>query len=497
MFYVCPMKPLRLLLSQTLVYGLSSMLGRFLNYLLVPLYTRYFAPQEYGTVSEFYAYAGFFSVVLTLGMETAFFRFAAGRPDPSEALASALRPVLRISVLFFALVLLASPVLSGFMGYGAHPEYLVLFAAILALDAPASVLLAGLRQQDRAVRFATVRLCEIGINIGLNLLFFVALPLMHAGGLALWIPQPGLEGVFIANLAASLIRTIWLWVGCAVRPEAAVSGLTAEMRKYANPVIWIGLAGMVNEMLDRALLRYLLPFSAEENLAQLGIYAACYKLAMLMSLFTQAFRYAAEPFFFQQAGREDSKLLNGLVFRYFSLAGVLIFVGITLFLPLFSLFIGQEYREGLHVVPVLLLANLFLGMQVNLSVWYKLTDRTRQGAWIAAGGAAVTILLNVLLVPEIGYAGSAWATLICYAGMAAASYLMGRKVYPVDYHLGSVAGYVLGGLTIYALHHWLVEWRHEADWRLSLLLLAAFLVLCGFHENHDRKGLFRRRAAKH
>ena len=490
------MKPLRLLLSQTLVYGLSSMLGRFLNYLLVPLYTRYFAPQEYGTVSEFYAYAGFFSVVLTLGMETAFFRFASNRPDPAAALATALMPVLRISVLFFGLVAALSPWISDFMGYGGHPEYLILFAAILALDAPASILLAGLRQQERAMRFAAVRLTEIGINIGLNLLFFVVLPLMHVQGLCLWIPQPGLEGVFVANLAASLIRTAWLWAGSALRMAAAEPALLREMRAYATPVIWIGLAGMVNEMLDRAMLRYLLPFSAEENLAQLGIYAACYKLAMLMSLFTQAFRYAAEPFFFQHAGREDSKLLNGMVFRYFSLAGVLIFVGITLFLPLFSLFIGQEYRSGLHVVPVLLMANLFLGMQVNLSVWYKLTDRTHQGAWIAAGGAAVTILLNILLVPKMGYAGSAWATLVCYAGMAAASYLMGRRVYPVDYHLGTVAGYVLGGLLIYALHCGLMEWLHSADWRLSLLLFVVFVLLCGFHEYHDRRSLFRRRAAQ-
>lgn len=453
------MNHLRRLASQTAIYGLGSVIGRFLNYLLVPLFTYYFSPAEYGVISEFYAYAGFLAVLLVFGLETGYFRFrdnVAGTAVEATY-ATALRFLLGANLGFFLLVLLFARDIADGLNHGEHPDYVLWLAAILTLDSIAAVAFARLRAEEKPWRFAGIKLIEITVTVAMNLFFIVLCREAYQHDPAstlgrLWEPEIGVGYIFIANFIGSGVK----WLLLVPQLRGATTGfdtaLFGRMMRYSLPMVVIGLAGVVNEMLDRAMMKYLLPYDAETNLAQLGIYSACYKLSILMSLFIQAFRYAGEPFFFAHAGKKDSPALYARIMTAFVIFCMLIFLLVTLYLDVFKYFIGEPFRAGLGVVPILLLANLFLGIYVNLSIWYKLTDRTLMGAGVALGGAAVTIVLNLWLVPVLGYMGAAWATLACYAGMAAASYLLGRRHYPVPYELARILGYITLGLLIYLAH---------------------------------------------
>lgn len=454
------MNPIKKLAGQTVIYGLSSIIGRFLTFLLVPLYTRVLLPEEYGVVTDWYSVVGFLLVILPYGMETAFFRFAKLQKGNPLVYSTALRSVSLSSMAFLVLAILLRSPIAGAANYPNHSEYVSWFALILAFDTLAALPFARLRYENKALRFAGIKMIELAVNIGINIFFLVICrqawmsdPNSTLG--SLFNPELGVSYIFIANLAASGIKWIilypqWKPLGAGFDPK-----LWKSMMSYGLPLVLVGLAGIINEMLDRQLLKYLLPYGPKRNLALLGIYGANYKLAVLMNLFIQAFRYAAEPFFFNQSDQEDAKGIYAAVFKYFSIAGVIVFLVITLFLDLFKHFIGSEYWSGLGVVPILLLANLFLGMVVNLSIWYKLTDKTMKGAWVAIGGSIITIVLNVLLIPVLGIMGSAWATLACYFSMAVASYFLGQKYYPVNYPIKRVLAYLFSGLIIYVGMHWI------------------------------------------
>jgi O-antigen/teichoic acid export membrane protein len=379
--------------------------------------------------------------------------------------------------------------------YPNHPEYALWFAAILGLDAITALPFARLRAENRARRFAAIKLSEIAITIALNLLLLWLLPRWQAADpqvawLVWFQPSQGVAYIFVANLIASGCKTLLLlpqFRGIDFRLDAAV---LRPLLAYSLPMVIIGLAGMVNEMLDRVLLKWLLPFDAASNLQQLGIYAACYKLAMVMSLFVQAFRYAGEPFFFAMAGRADAQRAYALVMQGFVATGMLIFLVVTLFLDVFQYFIGAEYRAGLAVVPVLLLANLCLGIYVNLSIWYKLSNRTGMGAWVALLGAAVTVVLNLWWIPRWGYVGSAWATLVCYALMVLVSWLLGQCFYPVRYPLGLLGVYVVVGLALvwgcdYAVSQW--HWSRHGAGGLGLAVYAGVLALLTVQQRLARR----------
>ena len=477
------MNPLKRLASQTAVYGLSSIIGRFLNYLLVPLYTYSFAPAEYGVVAEFYAYMGFLAVLLVFGLETGFFRFrsAAGHA-PDIVFATVLRFLVLINLGFvLAAYLLQQPV-AELLRHAAHPEYIWWTAAIIAMDSIGAAAFARLRAEEKALQFAAIKLIEIGANIGLNLFFIVLCrqavetdPQSLFG--RLWDPAIGIGYVFVANLAASALKLLLL----TPQFRAGLAGfdgvLFRRMIRYSLPMVVIGLAGIVNEMLDRAALKYLLPYDDATNMAQLGIYSACYKLSILMTLFIQAFRYAGEPFFFAYAKEANAKETYALVLNWFVIFCVFIFLLVTLYLDLFQYFVGAAYREGLHVVPVLLLANLLLGVYVNLSIWYKLTDRTLLGAGVALIGAFITIAALWFLVPVYGYEGAAWAHLLCYGVMVVLSYVLGRRFYPVPYDLIRVAGYILLGLGLFAANAVLTERLGWNGWLSATLLMVLYLGL--------------------
>ncbi len=440
------MNPLKKLASQTAIYGVSSIVGRFLNYLLVPIYTRVFDRAEFGEVSEFYAYTGFLTVLLTFGMETGYFRFSKSE-DENRTYSTTLIFLSAISLLFGALAFLLSPKLGSVLHYSDHLEYFGWFGLILAFDTIGAIPFARLRNENKATHFAGVKIIEIMVNIGLNIFFIVICrsafdknPDSFFG--KFYSPAIGVGYVFIANLAASAVKLLLLSPQLRGMAYGFDSVIFRKILSYSLPMVIIGLAGVTNEMLDRAMLPHYLSGTVLENREQTGIYGGCYKMSILMSLFIQAFRFAAEPFFFAHAAKDGSRKTISDVMTWFVIFCCFIFLMVTLYMDLFARFIGENFRVGLPIVPILLLANLFLGVYVNLSAWYKLTDRTMMGAYVSIGGAVVTIILNILWIPTMGYMGSAWATLICYGLMALVSYILGQKYYPVPYETLKVCAYI-------------------------------------------------------
>lgn len=455
------MNPLKRLAKETAVYGLSSIVGRLLNYFLVPLYTRIFLPNEYGIVTELYAYASFLMVLLTFGMETTYFRFSQSHSEEERVYGTALAPILGLSLLFMLLGIACSPLLAQQLHYGAHADYLVCFVLIVGLDAITAVPFARLRQQHQALRFALLKLVGIGINIALNLFFLLLCPLLLRHGFSVigtvYDPSWGVGYVFLANLVSSVLVLLLLGGGMVRSGLAVDRKLLGEMFRYAFPLLLAGLAGMVNETLDRILLRYLLVVPAGIAdaggyiMAQIGIYGANYKVSILMTLFIQTFRYAAEPFFFSHAQKTDSRQLYARVMTWFILFGLAIFLGVMLHMELIKHFIGAKYHSGLGIVPILLLANLCLGIIFNLSIWYKLNNTTRYGAYLTIFGALVTVAANCLLIPPLGYAGAAWATLTCYLLMMLLSYFWGQKHFFIHYELPRIGGYLLLAMLLYGI----------------------------------------------
>jgi len=448
--------PLKKLAGQTAIYGLSTIVGRLLNYLLVPLYTYQFAdPKDFGVVTEFYAYASFLNVVLAYGMETALFNFSSKSGRNPAVYSTALFSLGLTTALFLGGILAGAQPIAELLRHPGHADYVVWMAWIVGLDALTAIPFARLREQQRAKRFAVLKTLNILINIAGNLLLIGLCKWAYetsAGGWLGWAgklydPAVGIGYVFIANLiasAATLALMLPEFFGVRAWPDF---GLWRRMLAYALPLLVAGLAGMVNETLDRVMLKYLLPEASA--MAQLGIYGACYKISILMSIFIQAFRYAAEPFFFSHYKQSDARELYALVMRWFVIACSFIFLGVMANIAWVRYFVGANYRAGLDVVPILLLANLCLGIFFNLSIWYKLTEQTRFGTYLTLWGAAVTLALNFYWIPRIGYLGSAWATLACYFSMAVWSYLLGQKFYPVPYDLKRMLAYPLLATGIY------------------------------------------------
>jgi O-antigen/teichoic acid export membrane protein len=460
------------LASQTAIYGVSSIVGRVLSYLLVPIYTAHFAAAEYGIVTGLYAYVSFLNVVFTYGLETTFFRFANRTGEDRRELYNRTLSLLILSsiVLTVLLALLARPLLGLLHLPPGHDEYAIWVALILGLDAIAALPFARLRLENKARKFATIRLTNILLYVGLNLFFIVLCPAVErsaAGSMlaglrplvtAVYNPSLGVGYVFLANLAASALTLLLLGRELLdFRFRWPTLNFLQPLLAYALPLMLMGLAGMVNETLDRILLPAWLPnnfYPGQSQLAAVGVYGACYKLSIFMSLVIQAFRYAAEPFFFSQSTEKNSPATFALVLKWFTLCCAFIFVGISLNLSWIGpLFLKRaEYLAGLGVVPILLLANLFLGVYYNLSVWFKLTDKTYFGTYIGAAGAVLTIVLNFLLIPVLGYLGSAWATLACYFMMAALCWWLGERHFPVPYPVKQLllwllvaVGLVVGG----------------------------------------------------
>lgn len=441
------MNPLKKLLGQTAVYGLSSIVGRMLNYLLVPLYTGMFDnPSDYGVVSELQAYVAFLIVVLTFGMETSYFRFIKIKEDKDEVYKNSFLTVIVINLAFFLIGIFFNQNIANALLYPKHNEYVVLLITTVCIDACASLPLAKLRAEEKAMKFAGIQIASILVNIGLNL-FFMLLMFNKEH------PEQGVLYIFIAGLISSLVKPALLYKEFLQIRFRFYWPLAKEMLTYAIPLVLAGFAGIINETLDRALLKRVL-FNSGKDIsyatAQVGIYSAVYKLAMLVSILLQAYRYAAEPFFFSQVQNKDKNKIYSRLMNYFVATVCLVFLVVSLNIDIFKHFIQNEsYWVGLGVVPILLLANVFLGIYYNQSIWYKLSGQTKFGAYISFGGAFLTIVINLVFIPTYGYWACAWATLIVYAAQMVASYLLGQKYYPIKYNLRKFFFYLLISLAIF------------------------------------------------
>ena len=493
------MNSFKKLASDTVIYGASSIIGRFLNWWLVPYYSFMFLPEEYGVVTNMYAYVAFFLVLLTYGMETSYFRYASKSKNPEGVYSTSI-----VSLFFttFSFVLLATVFrhpIAALLNYPDHPEYIWWFALILGIDAFTAIPFARLRLNNRPIKFAFIKLVFIGFNIAFNLFFISLCPkiLEHNPESVIrfvYSKEIGVGYVFISNLLASVITLILLVPEIFRIKFSFDKKLLKQMLNYGFPILIVGLMGMVNQNIDKVLMPFLIPAN-QDPIYQLGVYGASYKLAVLMNMFIQAFRYAFEPFFFARSDVKEDQKMYATVMKYFVIFGLLIFLGMMLYLDIIKVIIDTNYHEGLKVVPLVLMANLFYGMYFTQSLWYKLTDKTRYGAYMAIVGAVITLALNILLVPVMGYMGSAIAVFVCFLVMVVISYVLGRKFYPVPYDLKRIGTYFVVATILYVVSIFSNQQGAVVKYALNTILLLLFLVTIYHFEKKEVRRLlhFRRR----
>ncbi|GAB6012053.1 lipopolysaccharide biosynthesis protein [Viscerimonas tarda] len=434
------------LAKDTAIYGLSSIVARFLNWCLVPMYTRIFTDTgEYGIVTSIYAYTAFVMVLLTYGMETTFFRYINKKEENAGSVYSTTLISLASTSMLFILVCLSflTPI-SSWMGYANHQDYIFIMALTVALDAFTSIPFAYLRYKKRPVRFASLKFVSILLNISLNVFFLIICPQIHQSNPQLidWFYNPdyGIGYIFVANLISSLATLLLNIPELTGFKYTFDQALFRRMLRYTAPLLLLGLAGVMNQTVDRMLYPFLFE-SEDEGFSQLGIYGACTKIAVVMTMFTQAFRYAYEPFIFAQHKDKDNKLSYAIAMKYFVIFALFIFLAVMFYIDILKYFIGANYFEGIHVVPIVMAGEIFFGIYFNLSLWYKLIDKTYYGALFSMCGCAVIVAINIIFVPIYGYVASAWASFFCNLVMMLLSYLFGQKNYPVKYELKTIMLY--------------------------------------------------------
>ncbi len=487
------MSLLKKLAGETVIYGLSHVSGRFLNYLLVFFHTRVLVEQsDYGKIGELYAYVAFLIILFTYRMETGFFRFGKEEKNRSNAYSTAMIMLFITTPLLATILISNTENLIDLLQLPNKPEWIIYLVLIVAFDALAAVPKARLRLDGRPYWFMFVSLTNIFINIFLNIFFLWLCPLLIDNGHD-WLNDYYQQNnyvsyIFLANLVASA-STFFILIPFYIRQKWVFDkNIFKPLIPYILPLIVVGLASVMNEVLDRTLLPWLMEGTVEENRGETGVYNAVYKLAMLMTIFIQAFNYAAEPFFFKNSDRSDSKVLYGKVGQAFALVGSIIFLGIVLYLDLIVLLLGENYREGKHVVPILLLANFLLGMYYNFAIWYKLIDKTKIGMYIAIGGALITVLFNIILIPKMGYTGSAITTMICYLFMSVMAYRLGQKYYKIEYPIFKMMKYIFTALVLYAISITLIHIVDISDiiiYTMNTLIFILFIGLLYYWEKND------------
>lgn len=429
------------LAKDTAIYGLSSIIGKFLNYLLVPLYT--YALQrtaDYGIVTNLYAWTALLLVILTYGMETGFFRFANREGyDSKQVYLTAFLTLLTTSTIFAVLCVIFQQPIAGALGYADHSEFIAMMAVTVSLDAFASIPFAYLRFQKRPIRFAILKLLFVILNIAFNLLFLVVLG------------KNDVYYVFLSNILATAIQTLCLLPFTLPKGGRFSWPVLKEMLVYSLPLLVLGVAGIMNQTLDRILFPYL--YTGDDAQAQLGIYGACFKVAMVMMMFTQAFRFAYEPFVFAKHKDRQSVEAYADAMKYYIIFSYLILLGVIFYLDIFRYIVSSAYWEGLKIVPVVLWTYVFQGVYFNLSFWYKLTDETKWGAYFSLLGLIITLVLQLVGVPRIGYWASCGSSLVCYFCIMILSYVIGQKKAPVPYDLRSIGGYTLLTLTLLGVYY--------------------------------------------
>ncbi len=463
------MANLKSLAKETAIYGVSSIVGRFLNYLLVPLYTTALSVQSggYGVVTNIYAWVALVLVLLTFGMETGFFRFANKEgEDPMRVYSTCLFAVGSVSLVFLAAGLLLLHPIAGLLGYADHPWYVGMMMVVVAMDAFQCIPFAYLRYRKQPLRFAALKLLFIVLNIALNLVYYVLLK------------GDDVFYAFFFNLVCTSVVMLCLLPelrGFSHTPDFA---LLRRMSAYCFPLLVLGLAGILNQVADKIIFPFVYP-DKEEGIVQLGIYGAASKIAMIMAMLTQSFRFAYEPFVFGKSRDKDSKEMYAKAMKFFIIFTLLAFLAVMFYLDILRYLIGRDYWPGLRVVPVVMVAEMFMGVYFNLSFWYKLIDETRWGACFSLIGCAVLVTLNVLLIPRFGYMACAWAGFAGYGVSMLLSYFVGQRKYPIRYDLRSIGAYVLLAAALYVAGMLVVPdnlFLRLAYRTLLLLLFAAYTV---------------------
>lgn len=431
------MANLKSLAKDTAIYGLSSIIGRFLNYLLVPLYTAKLSAESggYGVITNMYAYVALLLILLTYGMETTFFRFSNKEgEDPQRVYTTTLISIASTSLLFVLVVLLFISPISSALGYADHPSYVWVMAVTVALDAFQCIPFSWLRQNKRPIKFAALKLLFIVMNIALNLLFFVVIP--HFTGKATDVGY-----AFYINLACTASITFCFWRELTGFKYVFDKALLKRMLSYSWPILILGIAGILNQTADKILFPYV--YEGENAHEQLGIYGAASKIAMIMAMILQAFRYAYEPFVFGKSKDKDNRETYAKAMKYFIIFTLLAFLMVVGYIDLLKYIIAPDYWSGLKVVPIVMVAEIMMGIYFNLSFWYKLTDRTIWGAWFSGAGCLILILGNVIFVPQYGFMACAWSGVAGYGTAMLLSYFVGQRYYPIRYPLSDIAWYLV------------------------------------------------------
>lgn len=477
------MGKLKKLVGDTAIYGLSSIIGRFLNYLLVPLYTYKITAESggYGIVTNIYAYTAFILVLLTFGMETTFFRFANKEGvEPKKALSTSLFSVGGIALIFVALCSIFITPIASALGYQTHPEFIEIMAIVVAIDAFQAILFAYLRYQKRPVKFATLKLLFIFLNIGLNLFIFLLAPSLKQSvpDLMVWYNESYQVGyIFVVNLICTAAITLGFVPELKNLRYGYDKKLMSQMWKYTWPLLLFGVIGILNQVADKICYRFIVP--GQEGEVQLGIYGACVKIAMIMAMITQAFRYAYEPFVFGENKKEakKNKEMQAKVMKYFVMFTLLAFVAVVAYLDILKYIIKSDYWEGLNTIPIVMLAEIFMGIYFNLSFWYKLNDQTWWGAIISAIGCIVLLAINFILVPRIGYIACAWGGFAGYGICMIVSYFLGQKKNPVPYKLKPIFGYFALAIGIFFAIKYLTEYFYNGNIVLAIAINTALLLI--------------------
>ena len=482
------------LAKQTAIYGISTIVVRLLSYLLTPIYTRVFGQEAYGVVTDVYALIPFALVLLSMGMESSYFRFAAkaeAEGGSSEQIAQRKRRLFATtwganivaSILFFVVVVLLREPVARAMGavYAANTEYVVLVAAIILFDVATMIPFSRLREQGRAMLFVLLKACNVIINVSLAITFQLT---------GLFDTAFGVGWVFVTNLVAS-VATLLLILPSTERVIPRIDPvLMRKIFAYSLPLLVGGIAGTAGEFIDRQLIKYLLP--QDISLAQLGIYGAITKIAVVMTLFTQMYRLAAEPFFLSNFSKSEFKESNAAAMKYYVMASMMIFLGIALFRDLFALIVGRDFREGIYILPVILGANVLAGVWLNLSFWYKREEKTRFAIYVTVVGMIVTIVANILLLPRWGYYGAAWARFLAEAAMVGVSFYLNHRYYPTPYDVRRIAEYVALGLLLFAVSEVLLPYMGEVvRYGVNIILFMSFAAYAVWREKIDVQGLVR------
>ena len=479
------MANLKSLAKDTAIYGLSSIIARFINYLLVPIQTARFAASggEYGIITNVYAYVSLLIILLTFGMETTFFRFMSKEgEDPKKVYSTALTMVMMTSLISAVLLMTFLHPIAASVGYADHPEYVAVMYITVAIDAFMAIPFAYLRYLHKPMKFALLKIINILLNIALNLLYLVVLPALKLNPFGIYDEQFTLDVAFVfyINLFCTCATLLMLWKEWTAQPFKIDKSTCKRMLSYTWPLLVMGLAGQLNQAASQILFPYLFDGSQEEARAQLGIYGACIKIAMIMVMITQAFRFAYEPFVFGKSKDKDNRETYAQAMKFYLIFTLLAFLVVMGYIDILKFLIGETYWEGLRVVPIVMAAEIMFGVFFNLSFWYKLTDRTIWGAYFSGIGAIVLITIDILLIPRFSYMACAWAGFAAYATSMLLSYFIGQRYYPIAYPIRQMSAYVLLTIVLFLAMQYangiLPIWAALIVNTLLIIVFAAYLV---------------------